>query len=193
MTRKATYPAIITLVGLVALAAPDANAGIKYTYTGHDFTNAQSPYTTSDSITGDFILANPLTPDLVNQSISPSAWVFNDGLQTVTNQNVIGTPTFAVYTNSAAAITGWVFLVPAPSGGFIQTVNVTTSSSVADNAAYTSGLNQSFAAVASDPGVWTSSVADSSVPEPSSAALFVTAVLGLAGLGRRWKRIDPGE
>jgi hypothetical protein len=169
------------------LCVPSVNAGTitTYTYTGNDFTYAQAPYTTSDSVTGSFTIAT-LAPNLVNQSIVPLSYSFSDGVQTLTNSNsVLGV--VDIWTNASGAITGWGI---GPTGSLGSTVSTAYAPGVfatEDVGAYPPGSLAS-ADNTNDQGAWTS--VTSATPEPSSLALMSTALLVLAFVAR--KRGAPG-
>ena len=84
MPRHPLYVGFAIILGLGALAAPRANADVVYTYTGNDFTFATAPYTTTDRVIASFDLPSVLAPNLVLTTITPSAWSFTDGVQTLT-------------------------------------------------------------------------------------------------------------
>jgi hypothetical protein len=74
---------------LLANLPRTANASVIYDYTGQPFTaKAISPYTTSDSVSGSMTLATALAPNLSNSDISPTAFSFSDGEQTINQSNV---------------------------------------------------------------------------------------------------------
>ena len=102
------------------------NAGIAphpttYTYAGHPFTSADSPYTTADRVTGSITLAGPLPPFLPMTDISAAltAFSFTDGVQTRTPASST-ICSFRVATDGTGAIARWVVELrqaPAPSPG----------------------------------------------------------------------------
>ncbi len=186
MTRRALHTGIWLLVCLVALAATNARADVQYTYTGKDFTNALSPYTTNDKVTGYIIFPTELAPNLLLQRVYPTAWSFTDGVYTFSQSSPINIfNEFQLQTGPGAAITGCDFTISDQSGNGIYSLTVSIGMSIEEglttHAIMASNENRS--------GTWT----EEPIPEPTSAALFVTAVLGIVGLGRRRKRIDPGQ
>jgi hypothetical protein len=71
----------------LCLSSLAARADAVYTYTGQDFTFANAPYTTSDSITGELTFSSPLAPDLALQQELPVSYSFSDGVETLTQMN----------------------------------------------------------------------------------------------------------
>jgi len=76
-----------------------------YHYTGNPFTFATPPYTTSDFVTGMITLASPLAPNF-SGNVSPIAFTFSDGVQTITNLTAVNT-FFFFRTGPTGEITEW--------------------------------------------------------------------------------------
>lgn len=80
-------------------------ADVIYTYTGNDFTIANSPYTTTEKVTATVDLSSPLG-DSVTDVVTPVGFALNDGQQSITK----ATATFASFsftTGPTGLITKW--------------------------------------------------------------------------------------
>src|SRR5947207_7645864 len=102
----------ITLFVAFALTAPLLSQPMfavptTYVYTGNPFTFAVSPYTTSDRVTGTVELASPLPPNFDLATVSPLAFSFSDGVQTITSATVGEVGVFKFHTDSTGSITEW--------------------------------------------------------------------------------------
>jgi hypothetical protein len=170
-------------IGLGALFAlgtmySNAFADVNYFYTGTDFTIAQGPYTTSDSVTGSITLSSPLGSYLFYDAITPVAFSFSDGVQTLT-QNNTNNNSFTVSTDAAGDITAWIINVAAEVSGVNLELVVTAN---APGYAFDLGTSAivvpgSFVeASTSIPGTWSAGV----VPETST---WIMMAVGFAGLG----------
>jgi hypothetical protein len=94
-----------------------------YVYTGNPFTFVSGPYTTSDFVSGMVTLAGPLAPDTISFNVTPLAFSFSDGVQTITNQNASGS-LFIFTTDGAGMIIQWIAelqLIPTPLQNLIGT------------------------------------------------------------------------
>jgi hypothetical protein len=176
---------------MAAFYASCAMAGvITYTYTGNDFTQANSPSSTSDFVSGFFTVTAPLGDSLSAVSISPSTYSFSDGVQTMTNANS-SIDYFDISTDGSGNISGWIIWVyqnGIPGEDYIYTatyIPVLTSEAtdVGLNAATGEGGDN-----VSDPGRWTES--PSPTPEPSSVALMSIGMLALAFVARTETRTE---
>ncbi len=204
--------AIALLAG--ALWGASANASTIYDYAGQHFTYEwqqgnylvlNESYSASDSINGSLTLSTALGDNLNGVTLTPTAFSFSDGLQTLTNLNT-NQNTFQVWTNAAGQIVEWNISVGVidgltsaasittqnpPNPGFVQDISTIevcgTLSSSAGQCVQGAGYNQIFGQVVYLPGVWT--VASAPVPLPSTLTLLG---LGLAGVGfvRRKKALS---
>jgi hypothetical protein len=173
------------------------------TYTGNDYTsvcivpiaggcNTGSPYTTSDSITGEIALTSPLAGNLAAFAVSNiSSYSFNDGIGTMWNPTDSTVNTFQVGTNSQGDITTWELLLVSSGGSFKGFVLVTCggtgftisqcSPRPEDFADISLPAPNSFTFGANNnPGTW-SATAASTAPEPSSFGLAMLGALLFVG------------
>jgi hypothetical protein len=106
---KALPKILLALTGVAALsiAYPASVQAVPttYQYTGNPFTTVQGPYTTSDFVSGILTLAGPLAPNFTGV-VTPTAFTFSDGVQTLTNLTTPGFGFFFV-TGPAGEITAW--------------------------------------------------------------------------------------
>jgi hypothetical protein len=180
----------LTKIGLGAMVAFGATysgafADVSYFYTGTDFTIAQAPYTTSDSVTGSIRLSAPLGGSLFFANITPVAFSFSDGVQTLT-QNNTNHNSFVVSTDVAGDITSWVMSVAAEvSGVDLQTISTNNSTGfVFDLGSSAIAVPGTFVQATTDaPGTWSAGA----VPETSTWVMMAVgfAGLGYLGLGKR--------
>jgi hypothetical protein len=117
----------ITLFVAVALTAPLLSQPMfavptTYVYTGNPFTFAVSPYTTSDRVTGTVELASPLPPNFDLATVSPLAFSFSDGVQTITSATVGEVGVFKFHTDSTGSITEWEVSLMANTADTINTI-----------------------------------------------------------------------
>ena len=174
------------IVLVAAFCAPGATADpITYYYTGQDFTQANSPYTTSDSISGHVTMNDPLGDNLTLSSVAPTDFSFSDGILTFDTANVpLQDASFAFTTDGTGMITNWeIFMEYGPGEGFMFTNDPGNISSAEDYASNTRerGENTSL------PGTWT---AVEAAPEPSPACFTSIGLLALVIRAR--KRTFPG-
>ena len=120
MKTKIILSLVIALTA--ALEAQPMLATATYVYTGNPFiTLATGPYTMSDRVTGSVTLASPLAPNLPPTLVTPLAFTFSDGVQTITNNNATLVQ-FQFATGPTGAITEWDVQVNAL--GTIFTANI---------------------------------------------------------------------
>jgi len=163
------------IIGILIVFSAMAKADTLYSYTGNDFTYAESPYTTSDSITGSFTTSVPLADDLSLVTITPISYSFTDGVQTITDlTNTNPDPFFDISTDSSGNIIQWEIDPGTATGNFIQfdyVLGYTTDNYVRY------GFNEAYN---NEEGNWSSSV-----PEPSGGVLMGIGLLGLGFIVRR--------
>lgn len=159
-----------------------ANASVVYDYAGHDFTGVSGPYTTADSVTGSMTLSAALGDNLNLATVTPTAFSFSDGVQTISSPN---TSSFMFSTDASGNITQYNVSLLTPLGpGTIAAINVLTLTTEDDVS-----FNGSTATTGvTSPGVWSTAAV---TPLPAALPLFATG-LGLTGLfGWRRKRKGP--
>jgi hypothetical protein len=170
---------LLGLVACMALFGVSHAAATTYTYTGNDFTNVTSPFTTSDSISGTLTFATPLGPNLSNQAVTPTSFSFTDGEDTFTNLNATGTLFINFYTNSAGVPTHWYIVIDTANAEMFTNYNHN------GNAGDEGAINFTTEAYNSqDPG----SFSVSTTPLPAALPLFATGLGAMGLLGWRRKR-----
>jgi hypothetical protein len=191
MTVGKFFLAALIAQSIAIVASGAAKADVIYTYTGNDFTTANSPYTTSDKITGTITLSSALGLSLVGSSVSPLAYSFSDGIVTLASPtccNLSSQTSFVFNTDASGNITNWNVVVQAnANANEFQTAD--PSSGLVFDETLTSGSLVHGAENLSDPGTWSLQAATTSVPEPASLALFAPALLGLAFFYRQKRAI----
>jgi hypothetical protein len=164
-------------LAVVVLTATAVQADITYTYTGNPFTDVSGPYTTSDRVTATVTLASPFGPNMPLTIVTPLAFSFSDGVQTITDLNVVST-SIAFETGQTGVITEWEIQVI--SGfGVVRTTNTPPLGDVVDVGAM--GLAQGFNLGA--PGEWVLS------PVPDVGSTLALLFLSLTALGVAARRL----
>ena len=196
MTLKKTLARLLMYSPLV-LSVPGLHADVIYTYTGNLFTNAISPFTHSDSVSGTITLSNPLPANdstLTDYTSDVVAVDLTDGVDTINTLNNFPNATEYYFATSNGAITQWaVEVYNATQTVGIGTVKVAPytppddyyedfgercgSACNGDNYS-TIGYNNS------DAGTWTEQVVTDAVPEPAAAPVL-GVLLATAGVYRR--------
>ena len=177
---------IFTAVAALSVAYPASVQAVPttYQYTGNPFTFVTGPpYTTSDFVTAMVTLAGPLAPNMPLTSVSPIAFTFSDGVQTLTNSNFF----MQFATGPTGAIIAWNVVVEGlndlGSLGQIGTRN-TVVLLVQDfgflEALTIRGLNHD------NPGTWTTvgNVSDTG----STLSLMTLTLMALGLVARQFKR-----
>jgi len=177
------------LAGAAIAVSRTAMASVEYDFAGGNFTSVAAPYTTSDQVTGEVILPNPLPPSTAGiffGSPSDLSFSFSDGVNTITNSNV--TPQvgngfgFSFSTNAADQIIGSSFYLTSSvfnshtweifdqgdeSAGSTASV-VTGPGGVVISSSSGQGYNFT-------PGTWSGPMTVS-VPPPSGPSLYLTVI-----------------
>src|SRR5262245_7583431 len=98
----------LTAVAAVSVACPVSVQAVPttYTYTGQHFTDASSPYSTSDFASGMLTLAGPLAPNF-SGFVTPIAFSFTDGHPTISNPTTTGAA-FLFQTGPTGTIEQWL-------------------------------------------------------------------------------------
>jgi len=165
------------LYAILVLPLPALAQATDYTYTGKDFTSVDRTFSSTDKVTGTFVVSSPLGDDLSYASLTPTTFSFSDGVNTLNNTDSVAT-IFDVSTSNSGQITEWDISIV----GLSDTITTADNgSSIVDADIGTSGTT--FAYNTGTPGTWKST----SVPEYSSPlyVIFSAAVIGIGFLARR--------
>jgi len=178
---------IISLLAVTitaALLSQPMFADITYTHTGNPFTDVTGPpYPTSDRVTGTVTLASPLGINLpFGTAVTPLAFSFSDGVQTITNLNANPGSIFEFGTGPTGAITGWGIAVDT---GLVNPPDSITTSPAFDRG-HLAGFSTPTGQVSDNPGVWTTVPAVSDTG--STLALLFLSLTALGVAARRLKR-----
>jgi hypothetical protein len=160
MKFKSLLPAVI-----LALMTTYAKSDVLLQYTGSNFGIVSGPYTTSDHVSGNFVLDQPLGDNLKSASVDVVSFSVSDGVQTLDQANA--GLMFYITTGATGQIESATFIVSSV-GGTIQSI---LGSDVANVA---SGIGETFGSP--PPSPWTVSP----IPEPSTWAMMI---LGFCSLG----------
>ena len=182
MKLKALAAGLAIPLGLSCVGVPTAEADVVYSYKGNNFTTVGGAYTTTNSLSGSFDLASPLSDNLFEQDIFPTSFSFSDGVQTITESGPTAATSyyFIFSTNATGAITHWAIDMVA-SNNVDEITSYSLGTIIFDYGGSTFISDDSFG-MSLDPGTWTAATA---VPEPSSIYLLGFGLLGLAFMWRR--------
>lgn len=192
MIRLAFWNVGFALLALIC--ASQAKAGpigtATWTYTGNPMTYTTGGYPVTE-ITGWFTLSGALSDNLLDSYISPVAFSFTDGTNTVTNNTPgLYVAQFNFWTDSSGDITAWDLSFAGTNGipafttyllyQFVGFPNLfVASDEVLAARGPVEGVNDGV------PGQWSCSGAcPVAAPEPSSVVLTATALLGFALVSR---------
>lgn len=189
MTRKTLYMHIGVLVGLVALAGPKARADVITTYniqgngpggaatTQYDATivgSFQIDQTIFNASTGAGVtVTSPIT-------VSNDQYINLDG-----TYNYLGAGVNYIFFDQNGFEPNMVLFIPMNPPP--QTGNISLYSSYLYYSPFQDYFDSSDYLTAT-----TTSTGPTAAPEPSTLTILTAGVVGIVGLGRRRKRIDPG-
>ena len=164
---------LIAVSSSLALCRSARAESVTYSYTGNYFQvfsdsetatdPYRNPYMENDRVTGIFTLVNPLAPNLYEVNVEPISFSFNDGVQTIDQDNY--TPAaggfFQFSTDSAGNVTEYYFDIqrlPYPVPPHVGQYGDAPTAGVLEKAV---------------------------TPEPSTFVLLGTGLLGVANVVRR--------
>jgi hypothetical protein len=172
---------IFMAVAALSVAYPASVQAVPttYQYTGNPFTTVSGPYTTSDFVSGMLTLAGPLAPNMPLTTITPIAFSFSDGVQTLTNHTLNVVATFSTGTGPEGAVTLWDIQIRVPGQSRIETIRLPLAILDAGQLGGDSGFNFR------NPGTWTTPA----TPDAgSSLALLSLSLTALGVAARRFQR-----
>jgi hypothetical protein len=179
--------AIVIAAALSAMAPASSSADVIYTYTGNDFQAASGPYTLTDKVTGTFELAAPLGNSVGPVSITPEAFSFTDGVNTITNLNDDGQANqfFAfIKTDQSGIIIEWDILLNGAGGQLIESDHQFDAAGGTFTSTDQGVSNGGSANNDGAPGIWAVTTA---VPEPSTWAMMLLGFAGISFMAYRRK------
>ena len=174
----------VLLAGLATLLFADqASATAIYSYSGNNFTSATAPYTTAMRVTATFSLTSELAANLFEVDLIPSVLSFTmaDGIAVY---DVATSPfsSLVVSTDGAGNLFQWdAVLTDAAFDGACTRSDVIHVALACNAGPNDAASNSGGSASVFSSGTWTL------IPEPSTALLLSSGLLGLAARGRRRK------
>jgi hypothetical protein len=178
------------IVGLAMLTwgATTANASVMYTYVGHDFTIATSPFSLTDAVDGSIILSQPLGDSLVDASVTPIAFSFSDGVYNYTNADTFYVDGIIFSTNAAGAITAWDVDLELTEPYPLTGINILCCSYdlTGDQGTYDYNFGPTGIGINMDKGSWSGPL--TVTPLPAAFPLFATGLSVIGWVVRRRKR-----
>jgi len=169
----------LTAVAALSIACPAPVQAVPttYQYTGNPFTTATGNYTTSDFVSGMLTLAGPLAANMPLTAVTPIAFSFSDGVQTLTQSDVRFPGLFFFATGPSGAITQWEVQLQ----GFGRGSLINTDDFLRGDL----GISGGGSGASEAPGTWTSrSVADTG----STLSLMTLTLMALGVAARHFKR-----
>ncbi len=146
-------------LAVLLLSVTELHAQATYCYTGNNFTVAESPYTTSDSISGCVTLSSALPPDtqgdLINVNAEVISFEFTDGLYIITQNDPMVYRYDFEFATTESVITQWRALIyePPQEGGFMSTQGLYSEDYSNDNTSWAPPYTE-LVYVYQDPGAW---------------------------------------
>ena len=184
MNAPTKFLLALTAVVALSVAYPASVQAVPttYQYTGNPFTTVSGPYTTSDFVSAMVTLAGRIAPNMPLTTVTPTAFTFSDGVQTLTNLTPSITFLFQFATGPTGAFTQWNVAVNNQTGSVIRTTDVTgflTRDMGASSPTSVGSNNNS-------PGTWSrvAGVADTG----STLSLMTLTLMALGLVAQQFKR-----
>jgi hypothetical protein len=175
----------LTAVAALSVVYPASVQAVPttYQYTGNHFTTVHGGYTTSMFVSGMVTLAGPLAPNMPLTDVTPTAFTFSDGLQTLTNLTPSVSSLFRFATGPTGAISAWRINVTEIGPPFPSIATVSAGGTVGDEGVLDPA---NFGSNRDAPGEWTTVAG---VPDTGSTLSLMTLTLMALGVAaRRFQR-----